>query len=70
MKITLKDGSVKEYASPMSIIDIAKDISEGLARVACLGEVDGEEEDPPACRFFTENVGTAKVVYYEYPRYL
>ena len=45
MKITLKDGSVKEYASPMSIIDIAKDISEGLARVACLGEVDGEEED-------------------------
>ena len=36
MKITLKDGSVKEYASPMSIIDIAKDISEGLARVACL----------------------------------
>lgn len=41
MKITLKDGSVKEYASPMSIIDIAKDISEGLARVACLGEVDG-----------------------------
>ena len=37
MKITLKDGSVKEYASPMSIIDIAKDISEGLARVACLG---------------------------------
>ena len=33
MKITLKDGSVKEYASPMSIIDIAKDISEGLARV-------------------------------------
>ena len=31
MKITLKDGSVKEYAQPMSIIDIAKDISEGLA---------------------------------------
>ena len=45
MKITLKDGSVKEYASPMSIIDIAKDISDGLARVACLGEVDGKEED-------------------------
>ena len=41
MKITLKDGSVKEYASPMSIIDIAKDISEGLARVACLGEQTG-----------------------------
>ena len=42
MIITLKDGSKKEYASPMSIIDIAKDISEGLARAACVGEVDGE----------------------------
>ncbi len=45
MKITLKDGSVKEYASPMSIIDIAKDLSEGLARVACAGKVDGEIKD-------------------------
>ncbi len=42
MKITLKDGSVKEYAQPMAVIDIAKDLSEGLARVACVGEVDGE----------------------------
>ena len=42
MIITLKDGSKKEYASPMSIIDIAKDIREGLARAACVGEVDGE----------------------------
>ena len=32
MKITLKDGSVKEYAGKMSVYDIAKDISEGLAR--------------------------------------
>ena len=45
MKITLKDGSVKEYASAMSIIDIAKDISEGLARAACAGEVDGKVVD-------------------------
>ena len=45
MKITLKDGSVKEYAQPMSILDIAKDISEGLARVACVGVVDGETAD-------------------------
>ena len=45
MKITLKDGSVKEYASPMSILDVAKDLSEGLARVACVGEVDGETAD-------------------------
>ena len=45
MKITLKDGSVKEYASAMSVLDIAKDISEGLARVACAGEVNGEIVD-------------------------
>lgn len=41
MKITLKDGSCKEYNKAMSVIEIAKDISEGLARVACLGVVDG-----------------------------
>ena len=45
MKITLKDGSVKEYAQAMSVIDVAKDLSEGLARVACAGEVDGEVVD-------------------------
>ena len=45
MKITLKDGSVKEYAQAMSVIDIAKDLSEGLARVACAGEVNGEVID-------------------------
>ena len=45
MKITLKDGSVKEYAQAMSVIDIAFDISEGLARAACAGEVDGKVVD-------------------------
>ncbi|MDD3222907.1 MAG: threonine--tRNA ligase [Clostridia bacterium] len=45
MKVTLKDGSVKEYAQPMAVIDIAKDISEGLARVACAGELNGEVVD-------------------------
>ncbi len=45
MKITLKDGSVKEYGQAMSVIDIAKDISEGLARVACAGELNGEVVD-------------------------
>ena len=45
MKITLKDGSSKDYAQSMSVIDIAKDISEGLARVATAGEVDGEVVD-------------------------
>ena len=33
MKITLKDGSFKEYDQAMAAIDIAKDISEGLASV-------------------------------------
>ena len=45
MIITLKDGSSKEYAGQMAIIDIAKDISEGLARVACAAEVNGEVKD-------------------------
>ncbi len=45
MKITLKDGSVKEYSQAMSVIDIASDISEGLARMACAGQVDGEVVD-------------------------
>ena len=42
MKITLKDGSVKEYPNKMSVYEIARDISEGLARVACAAEVDGK----------------------------
>jgi threonyl-tRNA synthetase len=45
MKITLKDGSVKEYGSAMSVYDIARDISEGLARNACAGELNGEVVD-------------------------
>lgn len=45
MKITLKDGSNKEYAQSISIYEIAADISEGLARAACAGEVDGKVED-------------------------
>ncbi|MDD7026148.1 MAG: threonine--tRNA ligase [Lachnospiraceae bacterium] len=45
MKITLKDGSVKEYEQPISILDVAADLSEGLARAACAGEVDGKVVD-------------------------
>ena len=45
MKITLKDGSVKEYSEAKSVIEIAKDISEGLARVAAAGELNGEIVD-------------------------
>lgn len=45
IKITLKDGSVAEYESGMTVLDIAKDISMGLARVALAAEVDGEVVD-------------------------
>ncbi len=45
MIITLKDGTKKEYSQPMSVIEIAKDLSEGLARMAAVGEVDGEIVD-------------------------
>lgn len=45
MNIKLKDGSEKIYQQPMSIYDIALDISEGLARMACAGVVNGEIKD-------------------------
>lgn len=45
MKITLKDGSVIEYAESKSVIEIASDISEGLARMATAGELNGEVVD-------------------------
>ncbi|MDD6434852.1 MAG: threonine--tRNA ligase [Clostridiales bacterium] len=45
MKITLKDGSVREYAAPMTVYEIAADISEGLARNATTGKIDGKVVD-------------------------
>ncbi len=45
MKITLKDGSVREYDQPLSTYAIAQDLSEGLARVACASEIDGVPGD-------------------------
>ena len=42
MIITLKDGSSKEYANGMTVLDIAKDLSEGLARVTLGAIVDGK----------------------------
>ncbi len=45
LNITLKDGSIKEVEENLSVYDIAKGISEGLARVVCAGEVDGEVVD-------------------------
>ncbi|WP_244834474.1 threonine--tRNA ligase [Clostridium sp. BJN0001] len=45
IKVTLKDGSVKEFDKELSILDISKSISEGLARNACCAKVDGKTED-------------------------
>ncbi|MEG2483503.1 MAG: TGS domain-containing protein, partial [Lachnospiraceae bacterium] len=45
MKVVLKDDSVKEYSEAKSVIDIAYEISEGLARMATAGELDGEVVD-------------------------
>lgn len=45
IKVTLKDGSIIEVEENSSILDVAKKISEGLARVATCGTVDGEVKD-------------------------
>jgi threonyl-tRNA synthetase len=45
IKITLPDGAVKEYDSPVSALDIAKEISEGLARNVLAAKVNGEVID-------------------------
>lgn len=45
IKITLKDGSIIEIEKGTTIIDVAKKISEGLARVATCGTVNSKVED-------------------------
>ena len=42
MKVILKDGSSLEVEKGISVLDLAKKISEGLARVATCGEIDGK----------------------------
>lgn len=41
MQIKLKDGTLKEYSEAKTVYEIAKDISDGLARAACAGELNG-----------------------------
>ena len=65
MKITLKDGSVMEYDQPKSAYDIALDISQGLARVACLAEIDGEEKD---LRTMIDHDATLNILTFDDPR--
>ena len=45
IKITLKDGKILEVEKGSTILEVAKKISDGLARMATCGEVDGEVKD-------------------------
>ena len=45
IKVTLKDGIVHEYKDNITIYEVAKSLSDGLARVACAGELNGELVD-------------------------
>lgn len=45
IKVTLKDGSVKELESACSVFDVAKEISPRLAKAACVAKIDGEIKD-------------------------
>ena len=45
IKVTLKDGSVKEYDRQLTVLELAKDISHRLAKVAVAGQIDGKVVD-------------------------
>ena len=45
VKVKLKDGSIKEVEQGCSVMNLAKQISEGLARVATVAVIDGEIKD-------------------------
>ena len=62
IKITLKDGSVKEIEKPMSILEVAQSISEGLARMATAGEIDGKVHD---LRYLIEKDCSLNIVTFE-----
>ncbi len=59
MKITLKDGSVKEYENSITVGEIAKDLSEGLFRNAVCGKVDGKLVD---LSYVVENDAEVEIV--------
>jgi threonyl-tRNA synthetase len=45
IKVTLKDGSVKEYDAGTTVMQVAESISAGLARVALAADIDGEVKE-------------------------
>jgi len=62
IKITLKDGLVKEVESGISVIELAGQISEGLARVATAGKINGEVVD---LRTKIENDANVEILTFE-----
>ena len=62
IKITLKDGFVKEVGSGISVIELAGQISEGLARVATAGKINGEVVD---LRTTIENDANVEILTFE-----
>ena len=62
IKITLKDNSILEVESGTSILELAKQISEGLARVALAGEVDGQTKD---LRYKLENDAKVNILTFD-----
>lgn len=62
IKITLKDGFVKEVESGISVIELAGQISEGLARVATAGKINGEVVD---LRTIIENDANVEILTFE-----
>ena len=44
-KITLPDGSTREYENPVTVMEVAESIGPGLAKAALAGRVDGELVD-------------------------
>ena len=45
IEVSLKDGTKKAYKKGITVLEIAKDLSEGLARMACAAKVDGKMVD-------------------------
>ena len=69
--ITLPDGSVRQYENPLSVLDIAKDISEGLARNVLSAEFNHQTveaatiiEEDGALRLFTWNDEEGKTAFW------
>lgn len=62
IKITLKDGFIKEVESGISVIELAGQISEGLARVATAGKINGEVVD---LRTTIENDANVEILTFE-----